>query len=965
MVMMLVRSAFCFLILLISMTVAVAQPSRSRFIRFEGVPPTTVVQIKKRFPSISENKVTLSEVDQIIRWMMSTKTFANVEVIERTTAGIRETVVLASLLRRITDIEVTGNKRFNEAEVAQALEVIKGQTFERKDLVASTDKLLDDYQNAAYYNARIEIDFTLPTPSDVSVHVSINEGTPCRVVEVNFETANKILAERAKKIAKSYLLNKICSEENRLGFQKTITEFFGENRYLTARLSSPATTFNSEKTQAKMTYLIENAYRYEFLFEGNDFFEEGTIIRQIGLDKLFGLTTSPAVDLADRIRRVYQANGFANVEVTHQERVFEELQRYQIKYQIKEGQRIRIRKIQVAGNISRPEKYYAQFITDNSSPLISRGYYSRKDFEVGYKNLITELQNHGFLKARIQSVRTENDKDGSGVTIFIGLEEGPMTHVRQIKFEGATAIPKNELLDVLTVKNNAPLSLKELESSIARLKSFYHSRGHLEMKLLNEGIFEGDDAIIDYNDTNTQASLTFQIQEGPRVKVASINVVGNTFTKDYVVLRELEFKAGETLTPEKLDESRFRLQKLGLFSSVKIESPEDGTNIADRNVQVQIQERDPGLVLTGIGVTNERQITGRGYLGVTYRNLRGTGRAVSSRVSLQYSSDPKVSFLENKITFGYLEPYIFGGRNRGRLNLTREQVYFGEETDTKRAIIQESNDIDLLLERDLTRHLKLTYTAWGFSNIRQFYRGQMNKTIETQNIAKTGPLFEYDLRDNPFVTTRGSYTSLGLEYADPVLGSSNDVAKPFNSQRLREIIQYSKVTAGTKHYLRILGSPRFIWASEFRGGYLANMSPHSGSGVPPAAQFFLGSRSTIRGFDTREVERIPNNTQLGVNNLGLFRMTNDSHFYLVKTELRFPLFGQVDGALFYDGGAVLISQRGVEIDDPYRDSAGIALRYNTPVGAVNIELGFKLDRKKGGNAGPESAHALHFSLGTF
>ena len=113
------------------------------------------------------------------------------------------------------------------------------------------------------------------------------------------------------------------------------------------------------------------------------------------------------------------------------------------------------------------------------------------------------------------------------------------------------------LLEQLKIKSGSALSLKDLEDSIQAFKDFYHSQGYLEMKITNEN---ERNRIVTYNDTNTQATIDFRIYEGPRVIVASITTDGNSFTKDYVILRELHFKVGDVLTPEKLNDSVFRLQ---------------------------------------------------------------------------------------------------------------------------------------------------------------------------------------------------------------------------------------------------------------------------------------------------------------------------------------------------------------------------------------------------------------------
>jgi outer membrane translocation and assembly module TamA len=82
--------------------------------------------------------------------------------------------------------------------------------------------------------------------------------------------------------------------------------------------------------------------------------------------------------------------------------------------------------------------------------------------------------------------------------------------------------------------------------------------------------------------------------------------------------------------------------------------------------------------------------------------------------------------------------------------------------------------------------------------------------------------------------------------------------------------------------------------------------------------------------------------------------------YLLKSEIRFPIYGAIGGAVFYDGGAVYVKD--VNILDPYRDAVGIGMRYATPIGSVSLDIGYKLDLHEDRH---ESQFPIYFSIGTF
>jgi outer membrane protein insertion porin family len=936
----------------------------SRVVKFYGVPPNVALNVKKKFPFIFEREVTLPELDELVRFLMRSGSFSNVEALDRATDnGGRETAIVATVLRRIQAVKVQGNHALSNSEILKLLAIDKSQAFERKHLLAAAEDLRKLYENMGFHNARVEIDFELPNDSEVVINVNVNEGSPVRISDVIIDSPNADLAASFDGMSRS-LKGKILTEDELLEFQKSIGNFLVKNRYLTSRLSQPAIAYSPDRTQAKLTYVIENPWKIEFRFEGNEYFVDWTIANQLEEEKLAGTVSSPAPDMAEKIRRKYLEVGFANVEVNYDEKLDEANHVLILHFAIKEGRRVTIQKIEVTGNLSRKEAYYAQFIRSSSSDLIGKGYYNRKDVEDGTKRLVTELQNQGYLRSRIQSQRAEYSPDRGSVVISLVIDEGPLTQIRQIKFEGVESFPKTQLAEILKIKTGAALGLRELEDSISALKSFYRSEGFLEMRIMNE---TEQNRIVTYNEGNTQATVEFQIYEGPRVRVGTITIEGNVFTKDYVIVRELGFKPGDVLSPEKIDESIFRLQRLDLFSNVELRTLEEGTNIAERTVIIRVNEANPGKVITRIGATNERQhLTLRGSAGISYKNLYGTGRGLSLRFEPKYSTDPRVSYIENILTVSYLEPYIFGGGYRGRINLIREESLFSLDDD--RTIIQQSNTIGFLVERDLTRHLRLVYNAYSLSNQVQFDRKTFENT-QTLNIAKTGPTFTIDYRDDIFNPTKGIYAYAGFDYSDPIMGSSKDSTQTIN---------FVKTTASITNYAPLNSKKSVVFVTQLRGGYVANISSDPHAGVPAQEAFFLGGRSTIRGFNGTEDELVPNKFDLfpgqtlggKLPDLRTFVVRADSYFGLVKSELWFPLFGSFGGTVFYDGGAVFINQPDVVQPDPYRDSAGVGIRVITPVGPANIEVGWKLDRRlvrvataPGGYDYRESPWAFHLSIG--
>ena len=346
----------------------------------------------------------------------------------------------------------------------------------------------------------------------------------------------------------------------------------------------------------------------------------------------------------------------------------------------------------------------------------------------------------------------------------------------------------------------------------------------------------------------------------------------------------------------------------------------------------------------------------------------GTARSLSTQFELRRNLR-EVDYLENKISLSYREPYLIGKNVDGRVNLSRvDEIWnFDDQGPETLVTIIQSNRLDLVLESQLNKNTKLSFYALSL-DLRNESEIQDRFNQINEFIASFGPKIEFDHRDEPYTTKKGTLTEIQMEYATPLLGSNTD------SRFGRFDLEYFSVQSSFQFY-KSLGR-NLIWAQAFRGGYLYNFSESTDSDFvpfPKSRAFFLGGQTTIRGFDpSRGNERIPNDQTLEEGGLtvdgqtlggGLLSIPASSHYYLSKTELRFPMAKNSNfwGTLFYDGGSVQI-QSGPNID-PWRHSIGLGLRYITPLGPLfNIEIAYKLDRK---SEFDESAAQIHLSIASF
>ena len=723
------------------------------------------------------------------------------------------------------------------------------------------------------------------------------------------------------------------------------------DRYLTAKLS-----IDSENK----TINITSTWKYLILFEGNQALNNLKIKNSIDLDNLLSSEATIKDDLSLRIRQTYTKNGYNDVQINVEEKTFKtkNLKRYVFK--IDEGLVYSFDKISIGGTFSKNKKFYTNFLRTKSSPLIKSGKFSKPDIENGLNNLITHLKNLGYLEASYTGLRVEKVEGAKNkVHVFFDLYEGQPVRVQNIRFIGNKSVDTDWLTVLLGFKENQVLNFYNLEKGIKQVYEYYLATGFLEVE-----INPSNKDFVDLNIEKRRADIVVEIIESDKVIVGDIKVEGLTKTYDYVVKNIIAFELGDVLTIEKITTSRSRLNLMGLFSKVDIKFDETLDEEEARRVVIEVEEKPPGVFQLGFGARfNQRALSLRGYTGILYKNLGGTARAVNTRLELQSRINDQ-AYLEHRAFISYYEPFIFNKHIRGRVSLDSSENIF-EISDTRITLFR-TLGLDFVLENNFNRHIRAAWTVLGIDFNKEFTVTNVaseERPEVLEQIGFFGPSIQFDYRNNLLLPTKGFFVNMQAEMGLPALGTNITGEDPVTEQTVSNDVTYARTEAWYTQYTTL--NPRLIWVNTVRGGWLRNLSKDTNS-FPKTRAFFLGGSSTIRGFDPSdgENERIPSDDDLGSDTSAragdILAIPENSYYYLLKTEFRFPVFNDFWGAVFYDGGSVLIDQ--VSQKDPYRDAAGLGIRWNTPIGAVTIDVGFKLDRDK---TRGESPGRLHINIGTF
>ncbi len=899
--------------------------------------PTDVYEkMRKEVPELDQKNLDEEDLNHILKKIDQKMQFNSLKAVKFS----NEIRLVGEISATVEKVEFQGLDEISESEALTLINLNVNNALDEENLKSATEKLTQFYRELGYRFAEVKYEIKSISTIKKLIVFKINIKKQTRLTDIKVEGVDQLTKEQIEAQMKIFIFKPVLNQEilNRLNLE--LRRLLSLHGYYTTQVTSPQIAFSADELSAKINYKLNKAMSYSLEIINAVQFAKSHIETDIlKLDTYYSKDPNFGGDLIEKLKTFYISEGYPHIDIAYYER--KEGQKIIMTFNLDEGVYTRLTNLQIVGQLSREEKYYKNKFFSLSSAKLENKTFIKEDIENAAKNLLTDLQNEGFVNARLGRVQIFTDRENpkQGVAI-IQLDEGSQVIIESIKFEGVSTQDPHKLQDVLQLKTGQTLNLSQLEVSLFNLKNYYLGQGYIEYKLLNEV-----KDLMTYSNKNTKANLKFMIEEGPQVSVQSILIEGNDRTHDKVILTEIDFKPGDRLTPQKIDESISRLQRTGHFSAIEITTVEAGSNIAPRTVLIKVTERYPGIFTIGAGATNENNGTLRGYTGVAYRNIGGWGRGLSARMEGNYNF-ADVRYLESKIILGGVEPYLFESRARLRLNITRSRAI----SDFAIKKVTELNLGVLSVEQDFTSHITgiwdllsvATYVDHGITVEDEIaYKYKREDLV----IGSTGPTIDVDYRDNLFNPTKGSFSRLSIEYASAALTSNN----------VDDFIRFS----GKSTWYFPLSKSAIVFAQSLGGGYIQDLN-RKGFGIPfDKKGFTLGGRTTIRGFGSLEFfpSTQPNSPQfIGTS----FKLSTFSSYELIKSELRFPIVAKWElmGAFFYDGGQVLVD--GFEFVDKWRDAVGVGLRYNTPIGPLNLEYAQKLDQKAG-----ESEGAFHLSVGVF
>lgn len=353
-------------------------------------------------------------------------------------------------------------------------------------------------------------------------------------------------------------------------------------------------------------------------------------LREVGLaeSRIFDRAL---LDRAEQeLKRQYLSRGKYGAEITTTVTPLER-NRVGINFAVVEGDVARIAQINIVG----AKVFEADDLTDLFQ-LTTPGWltwytkndqYSRQKLSADLENLRSYYLDRGYLDFNIDSTQVSITPDKKEIYITVNITEGEQYTVTAVRFTGDLVLPESEYVAMSTVRPGDIFSRERLTETTKAVTD----------RLGNEGYaFANVNAAPEVDKEKREVAFTVFVDPGRRVYVRRINVGGNTKTRDEVVRREMRQMEGAWYDSAAINRSRERVDKLGFFDEVTVETPPVPGTTDQVDVNFGVKERPTGNLMLGAGFSSSENIVLSAS--ISQQNLFGSGNALTLGLNTSESS---------------------------------------------------------------------------------------------------------------------------------------------------------------------------------------------------------------------------------------------------------------------------------------------------------------------------------------
>jgi len=683
------------------------------------------------------------------------------------------------------------------------------------------------------------------------------------------------------------------------------TGFFKDVR-LEARDGVVIVTVEERQSIAKITITGTKEFSEEDLKAG---------LKQVGLADGRVLDRALLDKAEQELKRQYFNKGKYAVEIKTTLTPLDR-NRVAVQFDVVEGDTAKIRQINVVGNKAFTEKELLKEFSSSTPGWLTwytkADQYSKSRLGGDIESLRSFYLNHGYLEFNVDSTQVLISPDKLNIYITVNVTEGPQYKVSDVKLAGQMLVPEEELQNLVTIVPGEVFVRDRLTETTKKIGD----------RLGNDGYaFANVNAVPELNKEKATVAFTLYIDPGRRVYVNRINVSGNSKTQDEVIRREIRQMESAYYDAEKINRSRERLNRLGYFSEVNIETPSVSGTTDQVDVNVAVTEKSTGNMMLGAGFSSTDGFVLSGS--VSQNNLFGTG----NRLALQINSGS----VNTLYSLSYTNPYFtLDGVSMG-YDIYRRDVDAQEQTDV--GAYQTStigtgfrfgfpvNERDFISTGVTFENTDVT----TFENSPPQYLQFVEDYGDSNTTFLLSASWSRDTRNDFLFPTSGILQRLAAEWATPI----GD-------------LQYYKLSYQLQNYFPFRNNFSLMLNGEVGYGRGLNNKP-----LPFFKNFYAGGVNSVRGYTAGT---------LGPKDENGDAIGGDTRF-VANAELFFPVPGLKDDkslrmSVFTDTGATFgpYDEFGRYSSFAFGDlrySLGVAALWVSPLGPLKFSVAQPLNTKPG------------------
>ncbi|MGH9339454.1 MAG: outer membrane protein assembly factor BamA [Acidobacteriota bacterium] len=858
--------------------------------------------------------------------------------IEAEPVGQEQVDVSVFLIREylIRTVDFEGNVRLNQDDLLRNLVLREGEPYSDVLMEETLARLQEAYQLRGYYQATIRPEFQLHQKEGrLELEFEIEAGEQARVASLELDIEGNLDQSEIRALIQT-------SPSGRYSQLQMDQDIEAVERYLSLQgylrpdvyITDDGPVYNSQNNTVSIVLRIIPREYTEIQLVGISLDDEQ--IRDLVLETPVGVAGLLTDQTREGLIEYYQERGYFNVKVDYQVLDGNAAERASaqkssgIQITVEPGAQYQVSDIAFTGNQSFSEEDLAPILGVTEAGFFSRGEFSDSLINSDLDRIRNFYRHRGY---RDVQVSYETRAEGKNFTVIYEINEGPRYYLQDVEIIGNEAIDEETLLRDFDLQPGDPFSPFLVAQGRTRLITAYENRGYREMDYRIETSFPEPQRVV----------VTYYITEGRRFFTDAVVITGNLETRESVLDRAVVIEEQEPLSLGSILETETNLYNLTIFNRVQINEAPSFLDPTRRLVVINLEEAKRYTLLYGVGYSS---LEGpRGTVGITDSNFLGMAR------SLAFGT--RIGRLRQRATVSYTIPFpldidlptILSLTGDNQMKQQRKQGIEGRPFDVFRGIASAQSEKKLSVRESLFFRYRFELASVDIppdlAEPLQFFRQEERLRLSSLSLS-----YLNDSRDDPTNPQDGFFLTGDASLSTKLIGSDE---------------QFFRILAQGQYYREVFSD--VVLVGSLRLGAITPFASTSDKPVdnpiPISERFFSGGSTTLRGLPqdlAGPLLRDENGDVILVNEFGQPLTEEDlmqdpdigrpvplggNLLIIGNLELRFPLLGFVNGALFYDVGNVFHTI--TEFNRSFSNAAGFGVRVNTPVGPLRVDIAYNPD----------------------